>query len=439
MGGLVLLSLILITISFRQPTGGALHRVEAAGATVLRPFEVAAERVARPFRDVYGYFAGLVHVKAENSRLKQEVNQLRQQALQGESAQQQNRDLRAQLRFIDSPLFPSDYSAVNTRIISWATEFDQQVMIAAGSDNGIVQDTPIVTRDGLVGRVTDVTGSGAQVTLLTDENSAVPARDEKTGAIGLVRHGQGEGSLLLDFVAQGGERQRGRRDRHGGQGFEQVPLALPRWDSDRCRHERRPERHGALQADPDRAVRRLLDARRGDGSDHPQANPEGPLMSVDAAKAAALLFIVVVIQLSVLANVDILGGRPNLILVDGRLGRRCLRGSIFGAVAGFCAGLLADTGVLGTLGFTRAAADPRGLLDRPLRRDDRPRPRARAAALRRRHHRALRGRRRWCCATCSASPRLRTLIFAALLPTVSPESAADRAGVRAHTPAAAAA
>jgi rod shape-determining protein MreC len=199
-GGLVLLSLILITISFRQPTGGVFHRVEAAGATVLRPFEVAAERVARPFRDVYGYFAGLVHVKAENSRLKQEVNQLRQQALQGESAQQQNRDLRAQLRFIDSPLFPSDYSAVNTRIISWATEFDQQVMIAAGSDSGIVQDTPIVTRDGLVGRVTDVTGSGAQVTLLTDENSAVPARDEKTGAIGLVRHGQGEGSLLLDFV-----------------------------------------------------------------------------------------------------------------------------------------------------------------------------------------------------------------------------------------------
>ncbi|MDX6414836.1 MAG: rod shape-determining protein MreC [Gaiellaceae bacterium] len=209
MGGLVLLSLILITISFRQPTGGALHRVEAAGATVLRPFEVAAERVARPFRDVYGYFAGLVHVKAENSRLKQEVNQLRQQALQGESAQQQNRDLRAQLRFIDSPLFPGDYSAVNTRIISWATEFDQQVMIAAGSDNGIVQDTPIVTRDGLVGRVTDVTGSGAQVTLLTDENSAVPARDEKTGAIGLVRHGQGEGSLLLDFVRKESNIQKG--------------------------------------------------------------------------------------------------------------------------------------------------------------------------------------------------------------------------------------
>jgi rod shape-determining protein MreC len=57
-----------------------------------------------------------------------------------------------------------------------------------------------VTRAGLVGRVTDVTGNAAQVTLLTDENSAVPVRDQKTGAKGLLRHGQAEDSLLLDFV-----------------------------------------------------------------------------------------------------------------------------------------------------------------------------------------------------------------------------------------------
>jgi rod shape-determining protein MreC len=199
-GVLVLLSLVLITISFRSGSGGALHGVESAGATVLRPFEVAAERVARPFRDTYGYFAGLVHVKQENSRLKQQVNELRQQALLGQSAQEQNRALRGQLKFVDSPLFPADYSPVNTRILSWSSEFEQQVVIAAGSDRGIKQDTPIVTRDGLVGRVTDVTGSAAQVTLLTDENSAVPVRDQKTGAKGLLRHGQAEDSLLLDFV-----------------------------------------------------------------------------------------------------------------------------------------------------------------------------------------------------------------------------------------------
>jgi rod shape-determining protein MreD len=74
-------------------------------------------------------------------------------------------------------------------------------------------------------------------------------------------------------------------------------------------------------------------------------------MLADAAKAATFLFFVVVVQLSIMANVDILGGHPNLLLV-ALVSVALLRGAIFGAVAGFCAGLLADTGVFGTLGFT---------------------------------------------------------------------------------------
>ena len=201
--GLVVLALFLITISFREPTSGPLHGAQSAGATVLRPFEVAAERVARPFRDVYGYFAGLIHVKQENEKLKAQVNELRQQALLGESARAQNTEFRKQLKFVDSPLFPSDYSAVNTRIIGWRNEFDERVVIAAGRNDGIHQETPVVTSDGLVGSVTQVSGSAALVTLLTDESSAVQARDQDTGATGgIVRHGQGQGSLIVDRITK---------------------------------------------------------------------------------------------------------------------------------------------------------------------------------------------------------------------------------------------
>ena len=200
--GLVVLALFLITISFREPTSGPLHGVQSAGATVLRPFEVAAERVARPFRDVYGYFAGLIHVKQENEKLKAEVNKLRQQALLGESARAQNTEFRKQLKFVDSPLFPSDYSAVKTRIIGWRNEFDERVVIAAGRNAGIHQETPVVTSDGLVGSVTQVSPTAALVTLLTDESSAVQARDQDTSASGVVRHGEGEGSLIVDRVTK---------------------------------------------------------------------------------------------------------------------------------------------------------------------------------------------------------------------------------------------
>jgi rod shape-determining protein MreC len=224
---LVVGALALLTVSFRSPTSGALHSVQGVGASALKPFQVAAERVARPFRDVYGYFAGLVHVKRQNSRLKQQVNELRQQALQGQSAQEENRALRDQLKFVDSARFPADYTPVNTRIISWASEFEQQVVIAAGSNSGIKQDTPIVTNFGLVGRVTAVTGSAAQVTLLTDENSAVAALDQTTSATGLVRHGQGQGSLLLDFVRKESNVQEGDVIVTAGKQSKQYPSLFP--------------------------------------------------------------------------------------------------------------------------------------------------------------------------------------------------------------------
>jgi rod shape-determining protein MreC len=225
--GLVVLALILITISFREPTSGPLHSVQSAGATVLRPFEVAAERVARPFRDVYGYFAGLVHVKQENTKLRSEVNELRQKALLGEGARAQNARLRKQLNFVDSALFPNDYSAVNTRIIGWRNEFDERVVIAAGRNAGIHQETPVVTSDGLVGSVTQVFGTGALVTLLTDESSAVQARDQDTGAFGVVRHGEGESSLIVDRVTKDKQVSEGDVIVTAGTRSKQYPSLFP--------------------------------------------------------------------------------------------------------------------------------------------------------------------------------------------------------------------
>jgi rod shape-determining protein MreC len=226
---LVLLSLVLITVSFREPTSGALSGIESTGVTVLRPFEVAAERIARPFRDVYGYFRGLVNAKSENGRLHKEVDSLRQIAIQNQTAQKQNTTLRLQLRYVDSPRFPRDYAAVNTRIIARApTEFDQRVLIAAGSGDGLRIDTPVVTQDGLVGRVSKVTRGAAEVMLITDEESAVPARDLQTGAIGLVRHGQSQGQLILDRVPKNLNVRSGDAITTSGTLSKQYPSLFPR-------------------------------------------------------------------------------------------------------------------------------------------------------------------------------------------------------------------
>jgi rod shape-determining protein MreC len=200
-GALVFVSIVLITIYFREPGGGTLHGIQSGGAAVLRPFEVGAERVARPFRDGYGWFAGLVHAKSENASLRRQVDQFSQQLIQNQTAAQENADLKRQLHYIGLPTFPSGYEPVATEIISRPpSEFQQQVGIAAGLTAGIQKGDPVVSPDGLVGLVSEVAHNTAQVTLLTDPNLSVSAVDLKSKATGVLGHGQGRGTLILDRV-----------------------------------------------------------------------------------------------------------------------------------------------------------------------------------------------------------------------------------------------
>lgn len=201
---LVLLSLVLVTVYFRESPGGTLHGIQDAGAGVLKPFQVAAERVSRPFRDAAGWFGDVFDARSENKDLRKENERLRQQTIQSRLAVDENRQLRKLLAFLDSPRFPTDYRHVATGVISRApSEFEQRISIAAGSTSGIRTHDPVVTADGLVGQVTKVGDEVAQVTLLTDETSAVSALDFQTQADGIVQHGVGSGeTLVLDRVTK---------------------------------------------------------------------------------------------------------------------------------------------------------------------------------------------------------------------------------------------
>lgn len=77
----------------------------------------------------------------------------------------------------------------------------------------------------------------------------------------------------------------------------------------------------------------------------------GAAVNLDAPKAAALVFVASIVQVSILSGAQILGSTPDLLLVVLVM-VALLRGSVFGAAAGFGAGLLVDTATLGTLGQT---------------------------------------------------------------------------------------
>jgi len=202
-GVLVLASLAMITVYFRESPNGGLHSFQSTASSALRPFEIAANRVARPFKDAYGWTADIFHAKSENERLREDIKRLRQESIQASQAIQDRDALRRLLR-VKRSLAYEDFAntAVTADVLSNpVSQFDQTMVIAAGRNDGLRVYDAVITDRGLVGQVSKVLRDTALVTLLTDKASAVTAKDNRTGAIGIVRHSQGaEDLLFLDRV-----------------------------------------------------------------------------------------------------------------------------------------------------------------------------------------------------------------------------------------------
>jgi rod shape-determining protein MreC len=199
---LVLVSLTLLTISFRSPTSGALHDLQGAGSSVLRPFQIAASRVAQPFRDAYNYFDGLANAKSENAKLKKEIAALQSEAIINEEKARQYDQLKRNAHYVEGATFPDGYRPVIARVISSSSNpFARSLVITAGSNEGIRLDAPVVSGNDLVGIVSNVYPDTAVVTLLSDAQTIVPAVDLRTNARGVV-HPSSAGPLILDQVAK---------------------------------------------------------------------------------------------------------------------------------------------------------------------------------------------------------------------------------------------
>jgi rod shape-determining protein MreC len=228
-GVLVVASLAMITAYFRESESGLMHDVQGVASTALEPFQVGADRVVAPFRDAWGYLTGLIEAKSENERLRAERDRFRARAFQYADAVKRAQELEALLAYRRSPRFPDDYESVAAEVVGEPiSPFRQQIVIAAGYDEGIRKDYPVVSPAGLVGVVTKVNSKQAQVTLITDPQNAVTSLDQSTGAYGSVL-GRGEDNpLIFDRVPKSQSVDEGHPVVTSGRRYLGLPSLYPR-------------------------------------------------------------------------------------------------------------------------------------------------------------------------------------------------------------------
>lgn len=175
--------------------GGTL--LESLGLRLLGP---AARSVASLPENVAGFGEGLRTrggLLDENRRLRREVEDLKLRLLQLNDVEGEARRLGDAVRHASPPI--GRIRAVDVVYVDHASWL-RTLVIYAG-DFAATKNQPVLSANGLVGRVVTVAGPYAKVQLITDRAASVGAMILRTRRQGIVRgSGRGSGTLELDFL-----------------------------------------------------------------------------------------------------------------------------------------------------------------------------------------------------------------------------------------------
>ncbi len=208
---LIVGSFALLTVTYGQGSNGFQRGI----STIFSPVQSVADRALKPARDLVNWFDETFDAKGKNSRLHSELETARRQAVHSQAALAENAELRKLVGLDRSGAIPSGYDPVTGRVIARSPSvWYADVTIDVGSGDGVKVDDPVVNGDGLVGKVSSVTGGSAQVTLIADGSSGVTAKVVPAGIQGMLRPEVGNpGEMVLDFLDS---------EKHVGQGEDVV-------------------------------------------------------------------------------------------------------------------------------------------------------------------------------------------------------------------------
>lgn len=199
---LIVVSLVLLSSHFSEADSGPLHTIQRGVATIFAPVGELAERALKPGRDLINWFDETFAARGENDDLHAEVAKLRAQVVASEEAESENEQFRKLLGLADNNPGLGEYTLVTGRVIGRSpTVWFSDVTIDKGSSAGVERNDAVVSGDGLVGRIGDVTPGTSQVQLITDHANAVSAQVLPSGPTGIVEPEIGDPqTLLLDFI-----------------------------------------------------------------------------------------------------------------------------------------------------------------------------------------------------------------------------------------------
>ncbi|MBI3327547.1 MAG: rod shape-determining protein MreC [Nitrospinae bacterium] len=211
----ILLAVVSLTLLTWKVKGRAPVAVlESVVLSVTMPLQQAISWTTRGVKGVWDGYIGLVRVRQENIRLREEIKWLREE---------NNRFLEAYLQYqrlqrllnLKERVPPGTVAAevVGRDSNNWT----EVIYINKGTRDGVAKGSAVVTHEGLVGQVIHAAPMLSKVMLITDFRSGVDALLQRTRTSGVVS-GRGRTMAELKFLPVGADVQPGDRLISSGMG-----------------------------------------------------------------------------------------------------------------------------------------------------------------------------------------------------------------------------
>ncbi|HTU49991.1 MAG TPA: rod shape-determining protein MreC [Acidobacteriaceae bacterium] len=198
---IVLAQLLGLAVQVRRPNTGKdgeqTRLIRYWVVSAFSPFERAFLFVGHGVSSTWHNYLDLRHVRQQNQELQSELNRIRLE--QSSLAVDAREGLRLQKLFG----FQHQYIAktVAAHVIGTSgTDLSRVLVIDKGSRDGLKTDMPVITPDGVVGKVRDVFPHTAQVLEINDQTSGLGIVLTKTRLRGILRGNAAGQTEIIDIL-----------------------------------------------------------------------------------------------------------------------------------------------------------------------------------------------------------------------------------------------
>lgn len=176
---LVLVAALLVGMMiYAASIGGVSTIPETLAGFLITPLQTAASHISDGFDSFIGLFTDGGRLRDENARLQSEVNALREQQVELDELRRQNELYRDYLELKEQN---PDYRFADARVIAMdPADNYYNFTINVGTLAGVSEGNPVITPDGMVGVVYEVSASYAKVRTILDPRAPVSVYVSRT-------------------------------------------------------------------------------------------------------------------------------------------------------------------------------------------------------------------------------------------------------------------